>query len=206
MSRLSFVVPFNGSPIHYGWNSQTDDADGQILGHKTKEQLQGIGVLGANRPKPARMVRRRATGDTSGFVDHTAIDAAEAAGWKISKPGKYGPVSRTSNKSVLVAAEVATGIDVCWSMTKRQFDAIGGDRTGLGIRVIGQSKANKAVTGVSKWFNTTAPVGAYKLLGDGKSLSVGYVDKSKLGNLPDGWSASSDNIAADPRFAPTSGG
>ena len=206
MSKLAFVVPFNGSPIYYGWNSQTDDADAKILGHQTREQLQGIGVLGANRPKPARMSRQRQTGSTSGFVDHTAIEAAEAQGWKLSKPGKYGPVSRSSSKSVLVAAEVANGIDVCWSMTKRQFNAIGEDRTGLGIRVIGQSKANKAVTGVAKWFNTTAPVGARKLLDNGKSLSVGYVDRGKLGNLPDGWSASSDNIAADPRFAPTSGG
>lgn len=197
---LVFVKPFNGATVSYGFNTQADADDRSILGHIPKASLQGIGVFGANRPKPARMTKEKTTSSASHFADWQSIDSAEAAGWKMSKKAKAGPVVKTSNRSILVGAEVSGNVDVCWTMTRRQFQRLASVRTALGIRAITQSKANKGVFGASRWYGVEEPKGAASRDALGL-ISVKYVDQSKLDSLPEGWVTASDNTISDPTRA-----
>ena len=199
---LVFVKPFNGATVSYGFNTNADAADRAVLGHIAQENLSGVGVFGANRPKPARMTKQKlgASASSSHFVDWQSIASAKAADWKISKQAKAGPVVKTSIYSVLVGAKVNSSVDVCWSMSRRQFERIAANRTALGIREVTQATANKAVIGASKWYGIQEPKGAASRDALGL-ISVKYVEQSRLDNLPAGWVAASDNTVSDPTRA-----
>ena len=70
---ISVVTPYNGSQVNYGWQTNIAEADKAVLGHQTLAAVSGPVVFGASRPKPARLTRERATGNTSSFVGHNDL-------------------------------------------------------------------------------------------------------------------------------------
>ncbi len=199
--EIVFVTPFNGATVKYAWGTNIDEADRTVLGQQAISTLSGIAVAGTSRPKPARMSRTRVTGTTSSFVDHASFNAAKAAGWKQSRGYKAGPSPRTSTRSIRVYAEVATGVNVAWDMRQTQFTKIGTtDLAAMGIAALTEAKGVVAVTGANQVYGATL-FGAVKP-GLEETLSVGYVDKSRVDSLPDGWSALIRNASADPTISP----
>lgn len=118
---LRFVKVRKNRLLYYGWKTKDlaastvlTEADVTALGHKTAIAVEGIagaiGILGANRPKPARATKKAENyswneqGSASSFVDADSYAAALSAGWNI---GKAKGVSITSNsRTVTMGAQV----------------------------------------------------------------------------------------------------
>lgn len=181
------VTPYNGSTVNYGFLTNIDGGDQAALGHQALSAAVGPVVFGARRPKPARMTRERTTGSTSSFVDWQSYDAAIAAGWKRTKGALYGPPPRESNLSIRVVAEVAIGVAIAWDMKKTQYNRIQGDLAGLGVEVGTVANLRNAVIGVNSVAGASI-FGAKTRIAD-DNISVGYVGRTQVDNLPDGWSA-----------------
>lgn len=196
---VSVVTPYNGSTVNYGWQTNIDEADKGVLGHQTLAAVSGPVVFGASRPKPARLTRTRETGSTGSFVDWQSFDSAKAAGWKKSKGVVYGPAPYSSTKAIRVVAEVATGLSTSWDMRRSQYERIQGDLAGLGIEVLTTTNGRNAVVGANS-FEGVSIFGAKTRIND-DILSVGYVDRTKVDNLPDGWTATTRNGGGDPTVA-----
>ncbi|MEO0884661.1 MAG: hypothetical protein AAFY54_01850 [Cyanobacteria bacterium J06648_10] len=195
----SVVTPYNGSTVSYGWPTNIDEADRAALGHQTLAAATGPVVFGASRPKPARLTRERVSGDTGSFVDWQSYNSAIAAGWKKSKGALYGPSPYESVKSIRVVAEVATGLSVAWDMRKTQYTRIQGDLAGLGIEVLNTTNGRNAVVGANS-IQGASIFGAKTREGN-DTLSVGYVKRTAVDNLPDGWSAVEKSSSSDPTIA-----
>lgn len=196
-----FVTPFNGATVKYAWPTNIDAADRTALGQADISTLTGIAVAGTSRPKPARMSKTTVGGTTSSFVDFASFNSAKTAGWKQSRGYKAGPAPRTSTKSIRVFAEVAGGLNVAWDMRQTQFTKIGTtDLAAMGIAALTEGKGVVAVTGANRVYGATI-YGAVKP-GLDDTLSVGYVDTTKVDSLPEGWSATIRNASADPTISP----
>lgn len=191
------VTPYNGSTVNYGFRTNVDAAAQAALGHQPLASAVGVVVFGAGRPKPARLTREIATGTESSYVDWQSYNAAIAAGWKRTRGVKYGPAPYDSTRAIRVVAEVAPGIAVAWDMRKSQYNRILGDLPALGVEVGTAANMRNAVSGPNS-FSGASIFGAKTRIGD-DLITVGYVDRTRVDNLPEGWTAfESFGAAGDP--------
>ncbi|MCG9886492.1 MAG: hypothetical protein MH825_13165 [Cyanobacteria bacterium] len=100
--------PDGSDVLPYGFMSGADAGDRAALGQAVVGSATittGIPIVfGANRPKPARMTKVKATGSESSFVAFANVASAKAADWMITSPAKYA-VPRTTKKQVAVFVE-----------------------------------------------------------------------------------------------------
>jgi hypothetical protein len=192
------VTPFNGSTVNYGFRTNVDAAAQSALGHQPLSAAVGPVVFGANRPKPARLTRETATGSEGSYVDWQSYDAALAAGWKRSKGALYGPAPYESTRAIRVVAEVATGLAVAWDMRKSQYTRISGDLAALGVEVLTTTNGKNAVVGGNSFEGAT--IFGAKTRDGNDTLTVGYVGRTQVDNLPAGWTAfeSGSRAGGDP--------
>jgi len=185
------VVPFNGSSIRYGFLTNIDSGDSQILGHQDAAAAgQGGIVYGANSPKPARASRRRATGTTSSFIDWNSITSARQQGWTTGKANIRRGGSTARGRVVAVTFQNLT---YAWNMPLDTYNNIGaGDRQTLGIRDTDENDTNLV-------FGAQYPKPPKARFDAGDNIYSTYYDPTN-GSLPEGWSGVSNSL--DPLQAP----
>jgi hypothetical protein len=137
-SILRFVRIDAAKPLFYGWKTKdlsaitgVSETDLTFLGHQTPTQMGtvtgAIGVIGANRPKPARvkktLVRRPGAGvqgTVSTFIGGNVIadwDILLESGWEIVEPAKRVTIS-DNDRSQTVGALCSNGAIYCFPMSK----------------------------------------------------------------------------------------
>lgn len=196
---ISVVTPYNGSPVNYGWSTNIPNADRATLGHQDLSAAVGPVVFGASRPKPARVSRETIADTTSSFVDWQSYNAAVGAGWKKIKGVSYGPSPYNSAKAIRVVAEVATGLSIAWDMRKTQYTRVQTDLAALGVEVLTAANGKHAVVGANSVQG--ASIFGAKTRAGTDTLTVGYVGRTQVDNLPEGWTAFSRNSGGDPTIA-----
>ena len=199
--RAVFVVPFNGSTISYGFQTNIDNGDSATLGHKSLSAAVTPVVFGASRPKPARLKRDRLTGSTSSFVDWQNYEPLIAGGsWKRTRGCKYPADGYQSQKAIRLVAEVAPQISVAFDMKKTQYARVQASLAGLGIEILNNQNGKQSVYRQNKIEGVSMP-GVKKRDGE-NILSISYVDYKKLDNLPEGWSRGDNASENDPSISP----
>ncbi|MEL6402093.1 MAG: hypothetical protein AAFR26_23925 [Cyanobacteria bacterium J06626_4] len=184
---LVAVQPFNGSSILYGFRTNVDQGDRGILGHVAVNNTDQNGlVIGANSPKPARAMRKRASGTTSSFIDFGAIAAARAAGWTVGQ-GKIRRGGTTPRGRVVYVTY--KGFNYAWVIPNDTYANLGGDAAALGLR---ESTANDIdlVFGA----DSPKPPRAFRTIGAGDDTNVISTFYDPSGNLPAGWGGVSQGI------------
>lgn len=196
------VTPFNGSAINYGFATNMDEGDQSVLGHQKVSAVSGIIIYGSSAPKPGRMSKVKASGETNtSFVDWQSITSAEAADWKLVKGAVRRPKLGRSHRSVRVKAEIAPNIIKVWDMKLEQFNKIGTDSAAaLGISAYVATDLNSANV-ISK----ENKVEGATLFGarSNQGYTVGFIDYQKADSAPDGWAVFAKAQTDDPRAADT---
>ena len=170
-SILRFVRIDDAKPIFYGWKTKdlssltgVSESDITLLGHKTPAQMSvtagSIGVIGANRPKPARvkktLIRRPAAGQqgtVSTFIGGDALADWEVllqAGWEVVEPSKRVTIT-DNDRSQTVGATCSNGAIYCFSMSKTVPEVVLTDLllfSAAELRL--QANAKKCIVGSSK--------------------------------------------------------
>lgn len=170
--------------IAYGFNSGADAGDRSTLG----QQDVSAGVAGAtvafgvNRPKPARVAKRKTTGTESSFVAFSSEADAKAAGFRVVTPRRFAVPKKTSKQTLVYVK--TSNLKYAWMMDSADFAAFGGE---LGIKEV--TTTDEVVVGAS------AP----------KPASVFTVIAGTSGN-PDRTTGSfyEDGTTLDPKWSPRS--
>lgn len=128
----------------YGFNTGLDAAGQQALGQvpAVGGLIQGV-IWGANSPKPARMRRTRDTGrSTSSFVSYDSRATATQSGWRLIRPARASTGRGGAfTKAVYVRMQVGgVTIQYAWRMPIATYNAIGGERSALGIRDVSSTE------------------------------------------------------------------
>jgi hypothetical protein len=181
--RKVWVIPFNGSPIKYGFLTNIDTAQSQQLGHGnvTGQALQGL-VMGANSPKPARASRRFATGTVTSFINAGNVANALTQGWKLTKKAQVRRGSNTAKSQTCVVT--LRGVSYAWQMPKETAQKIG-SLAALGIRLATPNDVD-LVFGASE----PKPPRATQTIGD-DTISTFYDPSTQL---PAGWAAVAQGV------------
>lgn len=135
-SRLVFVpLPEPYTDHKYGFRTTVKETTSTTLGHQPLEintPVTGL-IFKANSPKPRRASRRTATGLESSFIAPSAVAAAIAAGFDITRAKPKGR-KRPSQFQDPVYVTV-NGIKYAWAMRKTQKAKLGTNLELLGIKV-----------------------------------------------------------------------
>ncbi|NET39360.1 MAG: hypothetical protein F6K19_46570 [Cyanothece sp. SIO1E1] len=181
--RLVYVKPFANATIRYGFLTNIDQADGEVLGHQLVGNSTPPGlVIGANSPKPSRASRTRTTSITSSFIDIDSIDTAKSAGWVLTKR----PLRRaggTKLRSRTVKVDVA-GVKYAWNMPLDTYTAISSVRAQLGIEDA-TSADEDLVFGAS--FPKPPVAGKLEFGEGGVDRFSTFISLTSSDNLPDDW-------------------
>jgi hypothetical protein len=135
MSRLVSVTmaePYAG--IKYGFRTTVKESTSTILGHQALDvstPVTGL-IFKANSPKPRRASRRTATGLESSFIAPSAVAAATAAGFDITKARPNGRKSITQFQIPVYVT--VNGIKYAWGMRRTQKAKLGANFGALGIK------------------------------------------------------------------------
>lgn len=183
--RLVHVVPFTGSTIKYGFQTNVDADVSTALGHTAVAGAYPSGlVIGANAPKPARASRILATGSESSFISAANIAAARTAGWTVGKSRVRVGGSTARSKLVYITFE---GNKLAWRMPTGTYTRLSAEeRTALGI-VDGTADALDLVFGVS--YPELPRVGKRSVGTDGADLVSTFCDPASLDDLPAGFTS-----------------
>ena len=134
-SRLVYVTLDAPYAAHnYGFRTTIKESEGTVLGHvalTASTPVTGL-IFKANHPKPKRASKTFATGTSSSFVAPSAIAAAVAAGWDITKAKSNGRKSK-SRFQVPVYVTI-NGVKYAWAMRKTQKAKLGPNFAALGIK------------------------------------------------------------------------
>ncbi|MDX2254676.1 MAG: hypothetical protein NW214_04090 [Pseudanabaenaceae cyanobacterium bins.39] len=134
-SRLVFVALEAPYADHkYGFRTTVKESTSTTLGHQAltvDTPVAGL-IFKANSPKPRRASRRTATGLESSFVAPSAIAAAVAAGFNITKARPNGRKS-VSQFQIPVYVTV-NNVKYAWGMRKTQKTKLGDNFAALGIK------------------------------------------------------------------------
>ncbi|MBE9068864.1 hypothetical protein IQ260_19655 [Leptolyngbya cf. ectocarpi LEGE 11479] len=196
------VTPFNGSAINYGFATNMDEGDQSVLGHQKVSDVAGIVIYGASAPKPGRMSKTKASGETNtSFVDWQKINDAEAADWKLVKGAVRRPKLGRSRRSVRVKAEIAPNLIKVWDMKLEQFNKVGTDDAaalGVSAYVASDLNASNIVTKENK-------VEGAILFGakSDQGQTVGFIGYQQADSAPDGWAVFAKAQTDDPRTPDT---
>ncbi|MBD2150808.1 hypothetical protein H6F44_11850 [Pseudanabaena sp. FACHB-1277] len=134
-SRLVFVAmaaPY--ADIKYGFRTTVKESTSTILGHQAlvvDTPVTGL-IFKANTPKPRRASRRTATGLESSFIAPSAVAAAVAAGFDITKARPNGRKSRTQFQIPVYVT--VNGVKYAWGMRVAQKAKLGANFAALGIK------------------------------------------------------------------------
>ena len=134
-SRLVYVAMAAPYADHkYGFRTTVKESTGTILGHQVLDASTPVNglIFKANSPKPRRATRRTATGIESSFIAPSAVAAAIAAGFDITKSKPNGRKG-FSQFQVPVYVTVNT-VKYAWGMRKAQKAKLGANLAAMGIR------------------------------------------------------------------------
>lgn len=170
--------------IAYGFNSGADSGDRATLGQQDVSAgvAGGTVAFGVNRPKPARVSKRKATGTESSFVAFSAEAAAKTAGWRVVKPRRFATPKKTSKQTLVYVK--TSNLNYAWMMDTADFTAFGSE---LGIKEV--TATDEVVVGAS----SPRPASAFKVI----SGTAGNPDRTTGSFYEDGqtldpaWSARS---------------
>lgn len=139
---VATITPGGGTAMPYGFLTNVDSAEYSVLG-VTNPVAGAFVLLGANRPKPTRMMKKESTYTVSCFASSAQIQSAIVAGWKVAKVGNRYRYSAsnvfagTTGPSVSLYVPVTVGsltIKYAWKMPRYQAAKMTEtDRTELGI-------------------------------------------------------------------------
>lgn len=180
---LVWVVPFTGSTIKYGFQTNADSTTQTALGHTAITGAYPTAlVIGANAPKPPRASRTRTTGTDTSYCSAGAVTTARAAGWRVSAGKVRNGTSSARSRTVYVTVE---GNKIAWKMPLVTYTNIGADKTALGILDATASDLD-LVFGVA--YPKLPRVGIFKASGtDGGNKISTFCDPDALDSLPAGW-------------------
>jgi hypothetical protein len=134
-SRLVFVAMAAPYADHkYGFRTTVKESTGTILGHQVLDASTPVAGLlfKANSPKPRRASRRTATGLESSFVAPSAVVAAIAAGFDITKAKPNG--RKGFSQFQIPVYVTVNNIKYAWGMRKAQKAKLGANLAAMGIR------------------------------------------------------------------------
>ncbi len=179
-TRVSVKVSSRATFL-YGFATSLDTGDQTALGHTAIGTGSGV-VFGANSPKPARVRKLRDSGrSVSSYISSTVRNQGIPTGWKLVKRAK-ARASRGGrlSKAVYVSLDVGSiSIKYAWNIPNTVYDAIGADRTALGI-----TDASTETDGFDLvWGCTPKPPKAYKVTATGTVSTFACPDAT----LPAGW-------------------
>lgn len=205
-TRRVVAVPFLEIPgLLYGFRTSVEDASSTALGHIAAlgadgKYIRGV-VLGVNSPKPPKAKKFFGSATKrheSSFIDPAKINAARAAGWKITPPLIQRMKSTAYSKAVYIDTKIADPavnaqnaetapaviVKYAWRMPKEQYDKIGADRVKLGITDVTSSDLGNLVLGASY-----KPFRASKTIVEGSTAITitTFVAHNKIDSLPAGW-------------------
>ena len=150
-----FPRPGGTTPLLYGFQSGADSGDRSTLGQQ--EAAGGAAGLtiafGVNRPKPARVAKRKATGTESSFVAGTSESAAKTAGWRVVAPRRYVVPKKTSKQTLVYVK--TSNINYAWMMNTADFTSFGSE---LGIKAV--TATDEVVVGAS----SPRPASAFQVI------------------------------------------
>lgn len=165
------------------------EADMTALGHLTpaaaNQVANAIRVFAANAPKPPRFRKRLANATTAQaattntFGSYNAIGTAEAAGWRLSKPGRAVILRRPSAaaRSITAIAVLSDGTFYAFPMNKADFDSYGAALALLSsTQITTENERNALVSGSSY----PKPGKAALKLGNGSTFSSFYSTAASL--------------------------
>lgn len=182
--------------IKYGFGTNIDEADSNTLGHvAVPGDYPDNFVLRANAPKPPRATRLRTTGTTTSFIDPARAGEIRTLGWNISGRRRIRAGGGNGLHSTPVYVNIG-GIKYAWNMPNDTYQAIAGDRTGLGIQDA-QPSDTDLVWGASF---PKPPVVGKLVIGGGTDTTrySTFADDTVLDNLPAGWSKIKDGYTTGP--------
>lgn len=141
--------------IAYGFNTGADSGDQATLGQQdvTAGVAGATVVFGANRPKPARVAKRRTSGTVSSFVSYSAEAGAKAAGFRTVAPRRYA-IPKATSKQTLVYVKTSN-VNYAWMMNTADFTAFGAE---LGIKAV--TATDDVVVGAS----SPKPASAFQVI------------------------------------------
>lgn len=170
--------------IAYGFMSGADSGDRTTLGQEDVSAgvAGGTVVFGANRPKPARVAKRKSTGTESSFVAFNSEAAAKGAGWRVVSPRRFAIPKKTSKQTLVYVT--TSGVKYAWMMDSADFAAFGSE---LGIKEV--AATDEVVVGAS----SPRPASAFKVISGtsgnpDRTTGSFYEDGQDLGTA---WSARS---------------
>lgn len=136
-SRLVSVqmeAPYAG--IKYGFRTTVKETTGTILGHQALDASTPVAglIFKANTPKPRRASRRTATGIESSYIAPSAVAAAIAAGFDITKAKPNGRKGITQFQIPVYVT--VNGVKYGWGMRKAQKAKLGANFAVLGIKEV----------------------------------------------------------------------
>jgi hypothetical protein len=187
----------------YGWKAPDltaklgiDAVDLDVeLGHMSSTAaaavVGAILVIGANSPKPARVVKRdktapvNQTASTSTFISFDRAAAATTAGWTLSSParGVRLTANMPGNRSITAIAELSNGALYAFPMNQADFTLVGAE---LGLTdsssVTTTLERQRLLTGAR-----TRPGKCSKIVGPGM-MSTYFATDSEGAAITAGWS------------------
>lgn len=189
--------------LMYGWKAPDlaaklgiDAVDLDVeLGHMTSTAAAAVAgsilVIGANSPKPARVVKRdktapiNQTASTSTFISFDRATAATTAGWTLSSPARGVRLTANlpSNRSITAIAELSNGALYAFPMNQADFALVGAElglQDSSGITTL--LERQRLITGAR-----TRPGRCSKIVGTG-TLSTFFSTDSEGSAIAAGWS------------------
>jgi hypothetical protein len=180
--RIVAVVPFQGSPIKFGFYTNIDQAQSQQLGQAPVNTFANGFILGANAPKPARARKRFASGIVSSFISAPNVASARGQGWSVGRGSYRAGGATPKGKAVYVTIG---GIKYGWVMPNSTAQRMGGSLAQLGIRE-GRSTDKDIVFGAS--YPKPPQASRSVASSGGTSTLTTFYDPTVT--LPAGWRAS----------------
>ncbi len=125
---VATITPGGGTPVPYGFLTNVDSTEYAVLGI-TQPVAGAVVVLGANKPKPTRIIKKESGYTVSCFASSAQIGAAIAAKWKVQKVGnRYrhsagNKLEGTTGPGVSVYVPVTVGsltVKYAWRMPRYQ--------------------------------------------------------------------------------------
>ncbi len=185
-SRLVYVgleAPY--ADHKYGFRTTIEASKGTTLGHQVLDATTPVTglIFGANSPKPKRASKTFATGTNSSFIAPSAIVAAVAAGWDISKAKSNG--RKNPSRFQVPVYVTVNGVKYAWAMRKTQLTKLGANLQALGIKKVVGTETD-LVFGAS--FPKPPRVKSISIQGKGDSAtsvnSSTFYDPSNESSLP----------------------
>lgn len=139
-------------------------------------------IIGADAPKPARVVKKTIDYSVTTYVGHNKLSEALSKGWKLSKDGTYR-IARHTKRSKLVFLDIR-GIQYAWRMRTEQYTKLQKYASNLGIK---EAKKGDLDLVYGPSFPRPPKVGVIVAGEGGTDTLSTFCEPQKLDNLPESW-------------------